>query len=157
MFPKKVFLAIPNRTQPFYTNPKLLSKSRCQSNDYVETSWWIYSTRLLEVVSGLTCHSSIHFTSLQADTSKRQDLIHLDRYLIHAWAVASKFNTGGSAVLGSSHIRVLNSDPNVLNLDVWRYNWFNPSPLKWNIWLFKIHLKTGWYWKTMPLFCACKL
>ena len=51
-------------------------------------------------------------------TSKRQDLIHLDRYLIHAWAVASKFNTGGSAVLGSPHIRVLNSDPNVLNLDV---------------------------------------
>ena len=51
-------------------------------------------------------------------TVKPQDLVHLYRYLVQAWAVASKFSTGGSAVLGSSQTRVLNSDPNVLNPEV---------------------------------------
>ena len=51
-------------------------------------------------------------------TVKPQDLVHLDRYLVQAWAVASKFSTGGSAVLGSTHTGVLNSDPNVLDPEV---------------------------------------
>ena len=42
-------------------------------------------------------------------------LVHLPHHLLQAWAGAFSFSTGGLAVFGSSHTRVLNSEANVLN------------------------------------------
>ena len=47
-------------------------------------------------------------------TVKTQDLVHLPHVLVQAWAGKSQFSTGVWAELGSTHIRVLKHDANVL-------------------------------------------